>query len=431
MYSFSLNAAISSYKDLGEKFRGFFAGIHYQSPSRTYFRDGYWTVLPLLPYKPEWVRNEILTLAYGVGQDGSCPSAVIYNEKSKKHELWWPDHYDSPSFFVMMLYDYLSWTHDNSILYEKINGNTIIEHAKNALNYLLGFVPDNHGLFVKPGNFRDWADNVVREGIVLYDNALFIKALHSFSEILIYINEEHEAKKYGKAYKKALKELKNIIETEGKLFNYINTDGFEEYNISIEWALLIIYELVDDKTANKILDALNGILETRNNQKQSYGDWGVMVTYPFYKNIHHIEQKSMAPYRYHNGSDWPYLDGVYSMAKLMKDHEEWRYPLTRWFTYSLENNWFTPVEYYGPVYGRGSNLQGWSAMPAAAMLMGGLGLKPKLNSGSVKLKNPAWGDSVFRNIHFRGNIYDIKAKNKEIITTPKDKDNKNNPFNVD
>jgi hypothetical protein len=47
LYSYSLNASISSYKQLGEGFTGYFAGIDYQSPPRTYFRDGYWTLTPI------------------------------------------------------------------------------------------------------------------------------------------------------------------------------------------------------------------------------------------------------------------------------------------------------------------------------------------------------------------------------------------------
>lgn len=432
MYSFALNASISSYKKISNQFEAFFAGIHYQNPPRTYFRDAYWTVLPILPYKPQWVRKQILTLANGIKEDGSCPSAVIYNEKQNKFESWWADHYDSPSFFVLMLYDYLAWTSDKDILHEKVNNNSILNHAQNALNYLIKKIPENRGLFIKPYNFNDWADNVAREGIVFYDNALFIKAIFSFKEILIYLNEHEKAKYYEEIYDKALLELLEIIEKNQQLFNYINTDGYTESNISIEWALLVIFELVDNKQGNKILDKLEGNLETKKNKSQIYGDWGVMAVYPFYKNVHHIERKSMAPYRYHNGSDWPYLDGVYSMAKLILEREDWYYPLTRWFTYSLENNWFTPVEYYGPVYGKGSDLQGWSAMPAASILMGGFGFKPDLNSDSVTLKHPKWGDTIFNNIQFRGKNYNFKVtKNRLKVTNLNHDIVKNHPFNFE
>lgn len=410
MYGFALNAAISSYKNLGEKFNGFFAGIHYQSPPRTYFRDGYWTVLPVLPYKPEWVRKEIVTLAYGIGEDGACPSGVIYHDQKDVHELWWPDHYDSPSFFVMMVHDYLAWTHDRSVLEEVVNGTSILDHAKKSLHYLIQLVPEDKGLFLKPENCRDWADNVVREGIVLYDNALFLRALYSLSEISRFIGDEETAWEYDALYQAALHELEEIIESEAFLFNYRNSDGTVEDNVSIEWALLVVFGLVGEDIAEKILHTLSNQLETRNNEQQTYGDWGVMAAYPFYSNVHHLDQKSMAPYRYHNGGDWPYLDGVYAWAKMMMKDADWRYPLTRWFTYSLEQGWLTPVEYYGPVYGKGSNLQGWSAMPAAAMLMGGLGLNPQLNATHVAVRTPAWGESTFRDIHFRGETYDLSIK---------------------
>ncbi|SDN18903.1 hypothetical protein SAMN04487897_10272 [Paenibacillus sp. yr247] len=81
--------------------------------------------------------------------------------------------------------------------------------------------------------------------------------------------------------------------------------------------------------------------------------------------------------------------------------------MTRWFQVSLENGWLTPVEYYGPVYGEGSNLQGWSAMPAAAMMMGGLGLMPRLDQDKVHLKTPPWGNFSMKHIQFRGQSYHI------------------------
>lgn len=42
--------------------------------------------------------------------------------------------------------------------------------------------------------------------------------------------------------------------------------------------------------------------------------------------------------------------------------------LLRWWDYSLEQGWLTPVEYYSPAFPVGGMLQGWSSMPAAALL---------------------------------------------------------------
>ena len=100
------------YKEVG-RFKGFIAGIVYQSPARTYYRDGYWTAISILKYRPDMVRNQILTLAAGINKDGKCPSAVKSNFKN-----WWGNHYDSPSFFAILLYDYVRLTGDLGIFTE-------------------------------------------------------------------------------------------------------------------------------------------------------------------------------------------------------------------------------------------------------------------------------------------------------------------------
>ena len=46
----------------------------------------------------------------------------------------------------------------------------------------------------------------------------------------------------------------------------------------------------------------------------------------------------------------------------------WRYPLLRWWQACLDQGWAGAVEYFSPPFGRGSLLQGWSALPAAVAL---------------------------------------------------------------
>jgi hypothetical protein len=170
---------------------------------------------------------------------------------------------------------------------------------------------------------------------------------------------------------------------------------------------LVVFGLLPEEEHSALIAQMTLALETNRNQQQAYGDWGVMTVFPFYRNAHHRVEKSMFPYRYHNGGDWPYWDGIFAQAKLMIGDDGWRYPLTRWFQVSLEHGWLTPVEYYGPVYGKGSNLQGWSSMPAAAMLMGGIGFQPRLDQDYLQLKIPPWGKFSMKHIHFRGRIYHI------------------------
>ena len=44
--------------------------------------------------------------------------------------------------------------------------------------------------------------------------------------------------------------------------------------------------------------------------------------------------------------------------------EDYRYPLTRWFTVGLEQGFATPVEYFSPYYPAGGMLQAWSGFGA-------------------------------------------------------------------
>ena len=168
-YKSLLNASLSNYKELG-KFKGFLAGIVYQFPARTYYRDAYWTVLSVLPVRPDLVRNEIITLASGISKKGECPSAVKFNFKN-----YWGNHYDSPSFFVLMLYDYLVHTKDFSILDVKVKAGKVIDSANLVLRRLMKET-DETGLLVKGGDYnrRDWCDNVFRSTYVTYDEALYL-----------------------------------------------------------------------------------------------------------------------------------------------------------------------------------------------------------------------------------------------------------------
>ncbi|MDE5618213.1 MAG: hypothetical protein K2I79_01855, partial [Clostridia bacterium] len=146
-YKSLLNSSLSNYKELG-KFKGFLAGIVYQFPARTYYRDGYWTVLSVLPVRPDLVRNEIITLAGGINSKGECPSAVKFNFKN-----YWGNHYDSPSFYVIMLYDYIAHTGDKAILDVKCAGGNILSEADKVMRRLKKET-DATGLLVKGGLYN-------------------------------------------------------------------------------------------------------------------------------------------------------------------------------------------------------------------------------------------------------------------------------------
>jgi len=359
LYISCINCAVSAYKVLPDVgFNAFFAGISYQSPARTYFRDGYMTILCLLSIKPQWVKNQILTLARGVGADGSCPSAVL---ASSDGAAFWGGHYDSPAYMIIMAYEYTKQTDDYSLLDQDIVGRTMLQVLESCLGWL-NSQTDGTGMIVKPGGCRlDWADNVYREGYVTYIEALYAQALYAMAEFKRRVGHPEEADALLARYDKIKEAINTLLwdDERGYYINYVSDDCRED-NLSLDTIFCILFDIADDSRAKRHLKACRQLLET---------DFGVRCVYPFYKYQSHLVEKSAFPTRYHNGSDWPYLDGLYALA-LMRHGFDANHALTRWFDYSLEQGWYTPVEYYSPVYGNGSFLQAWSSTAAYAMQMG-------------------------------------------------------------
>ena len=358
-YKSLYNCSLSLYKE-ADKFKGFIAGITYQSPLRTYYRDGYWTVLSILPNRPDLVKNEIITLACGINKDGKCPSAVKSNFKN-----WWGDHYDSPSFFIIMIYDYVKHTKDYSVLDVKWRKGTILDAAKMVIDRI-SLLTDDSGLLVKTGEYnrRDWADNVFRTGYVTYDEALYARALFALSELMKLKGNNELAFNYFRMYNKVKDAINNILwdDKKGYYVNY-KSDNFVENNLSLDTVVTVLFGIADKEKSIKILNAMEKTLESKNNKEQKAGDYGVLAVYPFYKRNADVVLKSSLPYYYHNGGDWPYLSGIYAYAKLMYGMD-YMYPLTRWFDYNTEKGNYTPIEFYSPTHKDGSLLQGWSSTGA-------------------------------------------------------------------
>ncbi len=380
-----LNAALAMFKEFPNDFAGLVAGPDYAYPPRLYFRDGYWTAQVLLRFRPDLVRRHLLSLARGVHRDGQCPSGIFAPHIVEPFDAgrldWLPDHYDAPAFFVLLLADYLRGTDDYEILDQKIplppryrkNGSaserTLWQTAQAALQYLMSRDRDGDGLIEKPYAPNDWCDNIRRSVWVTYDQALYAAALRAAAIIAAHAGEAESAARYAyvkraEAARAALNE-KLWDAARGHFVNY-RREGFIENHFSIDTLVALLYNLVDDERTSSILTAARQ-LQTRTNPAQPFGDWGVMSVFPLYQNPRDLFSKSAQPYRYHNGADWPYWDGVYGLILWQRHDPDWRYVLTRWWEYGLEQGWLTPVEYFSPAHPLGGMLQGWSAMPAAAL----------------------------------------------------------------
>jgi len=355
MYLSAYFTAIQNYKTCGA-FKAFAAGVRYVDPLRTYYRDSYFTVLPLLSSRPDLARNEILTLARGIAADGACPSAV-----KSDFTAFWGDHFDSPCFFVAEISDYLKVTDDDALLDEKIGDRSVLDLVKSVLDRLEKRT-DETGLLVK-GDYdkRDWADEVNRVGYVTYVEALYYRALVLASRLFasrdeaLFVHYTLQAERVKKAINDLL-----FDEKKGYYVNYRTTDGRVEDNLSIDTIFTVLFGVADAERACRVLDRAERLLETKNNTEQGGGDFGVMSVYPPYKLPRAACHKSARMYDYHNGAYWCYLTAMYAYAKSLY-HMDWQTPLLSTYRYMTSNGHYTPIEYFSPCCPAGSPLQAWSA----------------------------------------------------------------------
>ena len=406
-----LHAAFSARKTLADgRFAGFAAGVGYAMPARSYYRDSYWTLQALLPLVPTLAREQLMALARGVQPSGEAPSGVVIASAAgertwraqraadpalaRDHPLdaaWWPDHADAPLFFVLLACEVAAWTEDPELLAYEVDGLSLDARVKAVLERA-DALTDADGLPLKPPHDRDWADNVFRGGVVTYQVGLYHGALTRVAALIEGRDPARAARYRARAQALRRAARRTLWRDElGHFVEFREPNGRAEAHLAIDTLTALRYGLADDAQAERVLGAMRLRLETRHNRTQPYGDWGVMSVFPPYAGWVRRRGKSCFAYRYHNGGDWPYWDGVYAEQRLRRDLPGWRYPLTRWWTYGLQQGWATPVEYYAPPFARGSPSNAWSAMPVAAMLLGGFALTP---SGGVRA--PAWGASVLR-----------------------------------
>lgn len=376
-----LHAARSSIRHgPGGDFAGLAAGLAYSAPARTYFRDGYWTLQALLPLAPDVVEAQIDLLAAGVRPDGEAPSGVIVSgaaqsaawdklrrrrpqvgRDSRRTNEWWSDHFDSPLFFVLAVDDLAGVSGRRGVAERHWTTITAIFRRYQRL------AKAGQGLPLKPRHDRDWADNVYRSGAVAYDIGLWIGAADAVARLGEGLDATLAAEA-RQAAAEARAALDAALWTGTWYADYGGLDGEAEGHLALDSLTLLRWDAVSPARARAVLSAVAQHLESRNNGGQPWGDWGVMCAFPPYGRRADVRAKSAFGFRYHNGADWPWLDGLYAGELLRRGLPGWRYPLTRWWETSLQNGWAGAVEYFSPPYAPGSPLQGWSSLPAAVAL---------------------------------------------------------------
>ena len=358
LYVSSVFCALENYREIG-LFKGFSASGHREIPVRTYFRDSYWTVLSMYKTRPDLVRCQILTLARGIKENGDCPSGVLVDFNPRVR-----NYYDSPCFFVLMVYDYINRTGDRSILSETVNGKSVYDLCLLAVDRLSTF-EDKTGLIVKSGRYNklDWADQINRTGYVTYVELLYARALYCLSRI-VGTRDKTRARRYREMYQ----QTKNAINTllwdneKGYYINYRDGD-FVEDNLSVDTILAVLFGISDDAATARLLDNVSALLETRNNDSQKGGDYGVMCVYPFYRGADRCYNRSAEDYACQNGGVWPFWSALVAYAQ-KRNGRDCAYALTSSFGWSVKHGYYTPLECYSPNRSDGAPLHARSSVAA-------------------------------------------------------------------
>ncbi|HEY8571921.1 hypothetical protein [Phenylobacterium sp.] len=312
-----VHAGLSSARqDAHGRFAGLSAGLGYSAPARTYYRDAYWTLPLLEQVAPELIAAEVELLARGVRLDGEAPSGVTLDPAWQGDSLvhtrpgdWWSDHFDSPLYFALM-------------------SGAPTRAVRDRYRALAGA----DGLPRKPRHDRDWADNVFRSGLVAYDLGLWFGAFGEGAEAIDAALWRENLGWYG------------------------DYDG--EDHLALDTLTLLRFGATPEDKARRVLDACRSL----------HMPWGVRCAWPPYARRADLRAKSAFPGRYHNGGDWPWLDGLYAGELLRRGLPGWRHPLTRWWETCLAMGWPGAVEHFSPQFGRGSLIQAWSSLPAAVAL---------------------------------------------------------------
>jgi neutral trehalase len=128
---------------------------------------------------------------------------------------------------------------------------------------------DKTGLLYKEGPYNklDWADEVNRNGYVTYDEALYYRALTCMAKLCEAVGKD--GSEYAVEAERVKKAINDLLWDEGKGYyvNYVDGD-FTEDNLSVDTVITYLFGIADEERSKRMLDAMERMLETKNNSLQ-------------------------------------------------------------------------------------------------------------------------------------------------------------------
>lgn len=396
MFNDSVDVAIASIGVTQDGDRYISAGPKYIEPPRVYYRDTYWTSGMILMIEPYVVRDQILLLARGIEKTGSVPSAIPVEDDGLRVPLW-ADHFDSGSYFIMLVYDYIRWTGDASVLDEVVNGRTIFAAMEDVVSYLSTKDTDGNLLPEKPrDSMQDWLDSIPRSGEVLSNVVLFYQALRNLVDLAELKNKPSHALTFHRQSLLIRYQINAFFwNKKGRYLFESCFQGSCVERVTGESALALLYNVLDPERSAQQLEALDRLNK----------DWGVLNAWPLYNGF--------TRYHYQNGTDWPFLDGINAGARMKLGDDGWYFPLTRWWTYNEERGSGKVLpEYVSYLDKTAGDEQAWSVNPIVSYVRYGLGINPGLRDTFTAASVPD-GDVVLEDVVVRGRRVTIQTRSKK------------------
>ncbi|GAA3986711.1 hypothetical protein [Mucilaginibacter dorajii] len=310
---------------------GFSAGTSY---NEVWIRDFNTFIKGSLQAHPkEEVKNNLLMFFKIQGEDGNIVDGVVDSAKANVGYKYryspllrgWAAHKntvetDQESSLVQAVKKYIDVTGDKSILTEVIGGKTVLERMEDAFVYLQKDRWSKQYGLVTGATTIDWGDVQSESGwgvaindktkwtIDIYDNAMFVKALHDFEAMkpkgykekqnwaLVAVNTTKNVRRYLWD-KPTLKYIPHIY-LNGSPFSPDFNEKEILYTGGSVCAIIAGFNTpAEVKEINRQMVAAAA--------KENHGTIGITV-YPPYPAK---QYPNMQPYNYQNGGDWTWFGG--------------------------------------------------------------------------------------------------------------------------
>ena len=233
---------------------------------------------------------------------------------------------DQESSLMQAVYKYITCTNDTSFLYSDINGKTVHQRLKEALQYLLTHRFSNKYNLIYGAVTADWGDvqpesswGVVLDSsshlaIDIYDNAMFLIAIKNYLQLFpkekawetISLRLAQNIRKYlwDKSKQKFIPHLYLHSSPFPQTFDENAINYYGGTAIAIEAGLLQKKEVA---TANQKM-----VADVRASGAPSIG----LTLYPVYPEGF-FKNAGMGPYQYQNGGDWTWF-GARMITQLVR-----------------------------------------------------------------------------------------------------------------